>query len=199
MQRPDALSHSFTAAGPERHFRHSVSRLGTFSVRPLSPLRDGPLLHQWLTGSKARFWGMQHCSLQQVIATYQQQLDSPHSALYLGLFEDAPCLLLETYDLAHDELGNCYLVQKGDVGMHFLVGPGKGENLSGFTRAVCIQAFLFASPENKCIVVEPDVDNPKIHPINCDAGFVYRVTVSLSYKSAALAFCDRSVSFTQEK
>lgn len=201
MSLPEVLSHSFIPTGAKRHFRHQVPGLGTFSLRQLSLEQDAALLHQWLTAPRASFWGMQDCSLQQLLATYQQQLDSLHSAPYMGLFEGRPSFLLETYDPARDELGTRYEVVEGDVGMHFLVGPVQGAPLSGFTRAVmkCIQAFLFTSPANKRIVVEPDVNNHKIHPINRDAGFVYRGTVALSYKTAALAFCDRSVFFTLEK
>lgn len=201
MSLPDVLSHSFVPTGAKRHFKHQAPGMGSFSIRPLSLEQDVAQLHQWLTAPRASFWGMQTCTLQQVQDTYQQQLDSRHSAPFMGLFEGRPCFLLETYDPAHDELGSQYLVQEGDVGMHFLVGPAQGAPLSGFTRAVmgCIQAFLFTAPANKRIVVEPDVNNQKIHPINRDAGFVYHGTVSLSYKTAALAFCDRSAFFTLEK
>lgn len=171
-------------------FSHSVSEVGLFSLSPLHS-DDFPMLHQWLTEPRARFWGMQHLSLEQVSAVYRGQIDCAHQAPLLGFFGQRPAFLLETYDPAHDELGQHYPVQAGDRGMHFLVAPAVGPAIHGFSRAVLhtILAFLFATPGVRRVVVEPDVLNERIHPLNRACGFQYQRQVQLSSKTAWLAFC----------
>ncbi|WP_348943773.1 GNAT family N-acetyltransferase [Chitinibacter sp. FCG-7] len=186
-----------TAATPEMVFCHTVSGVGLFELRPLSSADFG-LLHQWVTAPRASFWGMQQATPEEVAHCYRQQIESAHCAPYLAFYAGQPAFLLETYDPAHDELGQHYAVQAGDIGMHFLVAPASGPAVHGFTRAVMqtILAFLFSQSRHLRVVVEPDVNNQKIHPINRDAGFCYQHTIELSYKTAWFAICDRA-SFLQ--
>jgi len=178
---------------PATVFHHSIAQVGEFQIRPLCS-HDFQLLHQWVTAPRAAFWGMQNASLAEVTDCYQQQINSQHCWPYLALHNGKPAFLLETYDPAQDELGQHYTVLPGDIGMHFLVAPADGAPVHGYTRAVMatILAFLFANAKVQRVVVEPDVNNQKIHPLNRDAGFQYQYTVALSYKTAWFATCDRS-------
>lgn len=152
-----------------------------------------PLIHQWVSAARASFWGMQGHTREQVAAVYTAQMASPHCQPYLLYCNGQPACLLETYDPAHDELGRFYTVQPGDCGMHFLVAPAAGAPVHGFTRAVmhAILQFLFSRPAVTRVVVEPDVNNSRIHPLNRAAGFRYLDTISLSYKTAWFAVCER--------
>nr|WP_314899520.1 GNAT family N-acetyltransferase [uncultured Deefgea sp.] len=178
---------------PATVFRHTIAEVGEFQIRPLCS-SDFQLLHQWVTAPRATFWGMQDATLVEVADCYQQQIDSHFSWPYLAFHNGKPAFLLETYDPAWDELGQHYTMLPGDIGMHFLVAPADGAPVHGFTRAVMatILAFLFADAKVQRVVVEPDVNNQKIHPLNRDAGFQYQHTVALSYKTAWFATCDRS-------
>lgn len=166
---------------------------GEFSLRPLIAKQDAALLHHWVSNERARFWGMQNETVEGVAAFYQQQTDSPHSWPYIGLFNGEAAFLLESYDPQHDELARHYPVQAGDRGMHFLIAPASGPRIHGFSQAVLqtILSFLFADPTVQRVVVEPDVQNDKIHPLNRAVGFAYQRTINLPNKTAWLAFCQR--------
>ncbi|WP_083007563.1 GNAT family N-acetyltransferase [Halomonas sp. GT] len=171
--------------------RHAQG-LGCFSLRPLHLPEDLPLIHDWVTAPRASFWGMQGHSAERVLAFYRDLQESNQAQSYLGLFNDQPAFLVECYDPRHDPIGEHYDVAEGDRGMHFLVAPTKTP-LTGFSVQVIttILAFMFEDPATRRIVVEPDVNNRKIHPLNRRVGFVYEREVQLPEKTAHLAFCDR--------
>lgn len=173
-------------------FDRTVPGIGPFSLRVLQIPQDTPLLHQWVTQPYARYWGMLDASLEQVETAYRELAQSGHAHSYLGLYRGEPAFLLESYDPAHDTVGQHYPVRPGDRGMHFLVAPAR-QPIAGFTRAVMqvILDFLFADPAICRVVVEPDVRNDKIHVLNRHAGFVYQQEIALPHKRAHLAFCTR--------
>lgn len=173
-------------------YQLAIPGIGHFVFYPLC-LAHLPLIHQWVSAPRARFWGMQDHTLAEVTAVYRAQIAATHCQPYLVYCNEQPAFLLETYDPAHDELGSCYPVQPGDCGMHFLVAPAAGAPIHGFTRAVmhAILQFLFSQPEVMRVVVEPDIHNSKIHPLNRAAGFRYLQTIVLSCKTAWFAVCDR--------
>ena len=172
--------------------RHALG-LGTFSLRPLHLPEDLALIHAWVSAPRARFWGMQGHSPQRVLAFYRDLAEGEHTQGYLGLVDGEPAFLVECYDPRHDPIGAHYDVAEGDRGMHFLVAPTDTPR-SGFSVQVIttILAFLFEDPATRRIVVEPDVANRKIHPLNRRVGFVYDREVALEDKTAHLAFCDRA-------
>ncbi|MFG6159705.1 GNAT family N-acetyltransferase [Halomonas sp. 1390] len=178
-----------TRAGFSRH----AQELGTFSLRPLQLPEDLALIHAWVSAPRARFWGMQGHSPQRVLAFYRELQECEHAQGYLGLFDGQPAFLVECYDPRHDPIGHHYDVAEGDRGMHFLVAPADTPR-SGFSVQVIttILAFMFEDPATRRIVVEPDVTNRKIHPLNRRVGFVYDREVVLPEKTAQLAFCDRA-------
>ena len=173
-------------------FEHHHASLGQFQLRLLDQ-QDMSLLHRWFNLDYARYWGMQGQSLEQIAAFYARLQASGHASAYLGMHQAQPVFLMESYDPAHDEVGQHYRVEPGDRGMHFLVAPPE-KSLPGFTLAVLhmILSFLFQEPANRRIVVEPDAQNDKIHPLTLKAGFVYQGQIQLSNKLASLAFCSRA-------
>ena len=52
--------------------------VGTFTVHPLDPVEDAPLLHRWVTHPKAAFWMMQEAKLHDVEREYMAIAASEH-------------------------------------------------------------------------------------------------------------------------
>ncbi|MFE2581685.1 GNAT family N-acetyltransferase [Streptomyces sp. NPDC059378] len=167
--------------------------IGTFTVRPLDPLKDAELLHGWVTDPKAAFWMMQDAKLEDVERAYMEMAADEHHHALLGLHDGVPAFLMERYDPAHRELVGLYEPLPGDVGMHFLVAP-TDTPVHGFTRAVitAVMAHLFADPATTRVVVEPDVGNKAVHALNEAVGFEPDREIEKPEKTALLSFCTRA-------
>ncbi|MDT9595056.1 GNAT family N-acetyltransferase [Nocardioides zeae] len=165
----------------------------TLTTRPFDVDADVALLHRWVTNPRARFWGLEHASLEQVREEYARLDADPHHDVRLGLADGVPAFLVETYDPHHHELAAHTTLRPGDLGMHFLVAP-TDRPVHGFTRAV-ITAVLtecFADPTVERVVVEPDAANTRVHDLNAAMGFVVEGEVALSDKTALLSTCTRA-------
>lgn len=174
-------------------FRHADERLGELALRPVDPHADALLLHGWVTHPKAVFWQMSGCSVGEVEREYARIAASPAHDAFIGLHARRPAFLVERYDPAYDDVGRCYPVQQGDVGLHLLTAPADPP-VHGFTRAVMVTAmeFLFADEAACRVVVEPDVRNQAIHRLNAAVGFRVLDLVSLPGKRALLCACSRA-------
>jgi RimJ/RimL family protein N-acetyltransferase len=164
-----------------------------FSLRPVDPEADAPLLHSWVTHPKAAFWQMQDADLERVAREYRTIAESPSHDAFIGSEGGRPAFLMERYDPAHDPVGRAYPVRVGDVGMHFLVAP-TDRPVHGFTRAVIAEVMevLFADPATRRVVVEPDVRNEAVHALNATVGFRVIGEVELPRKRALLSICTRA-------
>ncbi|TDC09876.1 N-acetyltransferase [Streptomyces sp. 8K308] len=173
-------------------FARHDERLGQFSLRLVDPAADAELLHRWLTHPKSVFWLMRDAALDDVRKEFETVAAAPSHQAYLGLHDGEPAFLVEAYDPAHDAVGTVYPVRRGDIGMHFLVAP-TDTPLHGFTLAVIttVMELLFADPENRRVVVEPDARNKPVHALNAAVGFHVERTVRLPGKDAYLSFCTR--------
>ncbi|MQY32306.1 N(6)-hydroxylysine O-acetyltransferase [Streptomyces sp. RB17] len=164
----------------------------TFTFRTVDPLKDGELLHSWVTHPKAAFWMMQDARPEDVERAYMEiAADEHHHALF-GLRAGEPVFLMETYDPAHRELVGLYEARPGDIGMHFLT-PATDTPVHGFTRSVitAVLARLFEDPRTRRVVVEPDVRNTAVHALNEAVGFVAEREIRKPEKQALLSFCTR--------
>ncbi|MFI9805943.1 GNAT family N-acetyltransferase [Streptomyces sp. NPDC052301] len=164
----------------------------TFTFRPVDPLKDGRLLHSWVTHPKASFWMMQDAGPEEVERAYTEIAADEHHHALLGLRAGEPAFLMERYDPAHRELVGLYEAQPGDIGMHFLTPP-TGTPVRGFTRAVitAVMVHLFEDPAVERVVVEPDVRNTAVHALNEAVGFVPAREIRTPEKTALLSFCTR--------
>ncbi|PRY48295.1 RimJ/RimL family protein N-acetyltransferase [Knoellia remsis] len=164
----------------------------TFTLRPVVPEGDAGLLHRWVSHPKSRFWQMGDHDLEAVREEYRAIAEHPSHDAFLGLDGGEPVFLVERYDPAHDAVGTAYAVCPGDVGMHVLVAP-TDRPVAGFTRAVfaTVMSWLFADPSVTRVVVEPDIENTRIHALNAWAGFETHGPVDLPDKTALLSFCTR--------
>lgn len=165
--------------------------LGEFALRHVDPDGDAELLHGWLTHPKSVYWMMGEASLDDVRQEFARIAATPGHDAYLGLHDGQPAFLAERYDPAR-ELRDVYPALPGDAGMHFLVAPA-GRPLHGFTRAVLatVLDMIFADPDVRRVVVEPDTRNTAVHALNAEAGFTVVDTVELPGKTAYLSVCPR--------
>lgn len=172
-----------------------MSRMSSTSdliLRPLDPLSDAELLHGWVTHPKASFWMMQGATLPDVEREYMAIAAHEHHDAFIGLHRDVPAFLMERYDPRYVELVGLYDPQPGDVGMHFLTAPSD-IRIPGFTRDVIttVMRTLFADPDTRRVVVEPDVDNTAVHALNEAVGFRAAEVIQKPEKKALLSFCTR--------
>ncbi|MES1939711.1 IucA/IucC protein [Salinisphaera sp. T5B8] len=170
-----------------------IPGIGELAITPFDIERHVPTAHAWLRSDHARFWGMQSLDAQQVHDYFVELAASPDFDAFIGLHEGRPTFLVERYAPAAEAIGAHYDVQPGDIGMHVLVAPAD-KRIPGFTWAVFVQImdFLFSDARVERVVVEPDVTNEAIHPINRRAGFVYHRQVALPGKTAWFATCTRA-------
>lgn len=171
-------------------FSKEISGLGVISIRPFQLDIDTPMLYTWVTQSYAKYWGMLDKSLEEVYVEYQEIEKNPDHHSYIGMLNNVPVFLMERYKVSEDIIAKHYDAQESDYGMHILVAPIE-KRIPQFTWHVfsTIIDYFFNLPEVERVVVEPDVNNEKIHKLNKKAGFVYQKEIELSYKKAALAFC----------
>jgi RimJ/RimL family protein N-acetyltransferase len=164
----------------------------TFTFRTVDPLKDGELLHSWVTHPKAAYWMMQDAKLEDVERAYMEIAADEHHHALLGLRAGEPVFLMEKYDPAHRELVGLYEPRPGDVGMHFLTPP-TDVPVHGFTRSVitAVMRHLFEDPAVARVVVEPDVSNTAVHALNEAVGFVPEREIQKPEKKALLSFCTR--------
>lgn len=174
-------------------FEKDVPAVGRFTLRMLDVPDDIPLVHRWVTHERAKYWGMQQQSVDDVESAYREILRQPGSSVFLGFHDDEPAFLVERYHPMEDVVGRYYDARPGDRGMHILVAP-TDRPIAQFTWHVftVVMDFLFSEDSVERIVVEPDVRNEKIHRLNRRAGFEYQDIIQLPKKTAYLAFCTRA-------
>ena len=76
-------------------FSKNHPELGSFSLCPLEPGRDMPLIHSWVSRDYARYWGMVGQSLEQVTSGYREIAQT--AQVFLGYWQGRPTFLVETY------------------------------------------------------------------------------------------------------
>ena len=169
------------------------SRDHVLDLRPLDPDADAALVHAWVTAPRARFWQMEHSTLDEVRAEYRTIAADPRREAWIGLHDGAPAFLVEAYDPADDAIGAHLDPLPGDRGMHLLVAPPAGDPLPGFTTAVMrhVVAHLLRDPAVRRLVVEPDVRNTRIQRLNELVGFRPLRVVDLGAKHALLSVVTR--------
>jgi len=180
---------------PSNVYQRWDERLGMFTLRPVDPSTDTPLLHRWLTNPKSAYWLMTHVTPDEVEREFTGIALATGRKAFLGHYRGRPEFLVETYDPTRSALAEVYPARPGDVGMHFLIAPTETP-VRGFSHAVLttVMELLFTDPATERVVVEPDVRNTPVHRLNAAVGFRVEDTVWLPdmAKTAYLSTCDRS-------
>ena len=163
-------------------------------LTPVDPQTDAPLIHSWATEPRGRFWGMGDHTVEDVREVYQF-LDglTTHNA-YLIRLDGEPGALVQTYQPDADPVGECYDVQPGDFGLHFMMAP-PDKAVPGFTVVMMtvLADFAFRDPAVRRLVVEPDARNDKAIDRMVRFGFEPGELIELPHKTARLAFLEREV------
>lgn len=174
----------------QKIFSKNIGELGEMSIRPIQLDSDIEMLHNWVTQPYAKYWGLLDKTQEEVYKEYSEIQENIQHHTYIGMLNNEPLFLMERYKALTDIIANYYDAQEGDFGMHILVAPIE-KRIPQFTWHVfsVIIDYFFSIPQVKRIVVEPDVNNKKIHVLNRKAGFVYQKEIELPGKRAALSFC----------
>ncbi|MEF9905211.1 GNAT family N-acetyltransferase [Streptomyces sp. P9-A2] len=187
---------------------HTADGFGSVRVLPLDPAVDAAVLHRWVSGERAVFWGMNGLTERQVadIYAHMDTLDTHHA--YLVVKDGEPAALLQTYEPEADRVGDCYPVEPGDIGLHLLLAPVGPEGArSGWTGALLavMVGFALLGLDRRRVVVDPDVANEKAVARFLRQGFtagpevvlpeIDLPDVYLPEKKAQLAFLTREVAF----
>ncbi|MDT0395549.1 MULTISPECIES: GNAT family N-acetyltransferase [Streptomyces] len=185
-----------------------VDGFGTVRVVPLDPAADAPLLHRWVSGERAAFWGMNGLTERQVAGIYAHMATLGTHHAHLVLKDGTPAALLQTYEPGADRVGDCYPVEPGDIGVHLLIAPADGAQ-PGWTAALvgAIAVYVLVGLDRTRVVVDPDVANEKAVARFLRQGFtagpvvvlpeIDLPDVYLPEKKAQLAFLTREVAFAR--
>lgn len=164
----------------------------TFQLRPVDPVADLDLIHGWVSQPRATFWGMTTYSRDEVgeVYAFLDGLTTHHA--YLVLDASVPVAIFQTYDPAHDPVGETYAVQEGDLGCHLFVAPAEVP-APGFTGRLIahLLGVVLADPAVRRIVAEPDVRNAASIARAERVGLQRGEVVELADKTAQLAFITR--------
>ena len=177
----------------EQHiFSKEIFSLGDITLRPIYLEKDLDMLYDWVTKPYAKYWGMLDHSKEAVLEAYNLIENNPYHHTYIGMLNGDPIFLMERYKVSEDELAVYFEVGLNDYGMHVLVAPVQ-KRIPQLTWHIfsTIMEYFFSLPYVDRVVVEPDVNNDKIHVLNRRAGFEYIREIELPHKKAALAICTR--------
>src|SRR5699024_8076952 len=82
---------------PSSVYQRWDARLGLFTLRPVDPPTDTPLLHRWLTDPKSAYWLMTHATPDEVEREFTEIALAAGRKAFLGLYRNRPEFLVETY------------------------------------------------------------------------------------------------------
>lgn len=173
-------------------FTKYTDGIGRIQMRPFNIEDDLVLIYPWVTHPHAKYWGMQNYTLKQVYMAYSKIQKKLNHEVFIGICNHKPVFLVEKYKVATDRISNYYDAKDSDYGMHILVAPPK-EKIHGFTWDIfsTVMDFFFSYVGISRVVVEPDINNKKIHVLNNKAGFRYIKQITFPEKQAHLAICTR--------
>ncbi|WP_396599386.1 GNAT family N-acetyltransferase [Frigoribacterium sp. R86507] len=166
---------------------------GLVTIEPFAADPYAVCLRRWLAHPASAAWQMAGLSTDEVRA-YLAAIDAdPHQQAWLGRVDGEPTFFVETYDPAEVLLTEVHDAEPGDVGMHLLVAPPRGQRVHGLTSAVMASVvdFVFEIEQARRIVVEPDVANDRIAAKNDEVGFRALGEVELPDKTARLSVLTR--------
>jgi hypothetical protein len=164
-------------------------------IRALNMTLDLPTLNQWFNlDYTKKFWGMDGYSDDELRLYYNKEIEKKGSVFYVILIDGFLIAYFEVYYAVLDEIGRIQRFGDNDIGLHFLLGPGKQiitrlpNLILHLTRKLLILAvdYLFTYGNANAVVVEPDVDNSAANDLARRIGFRFCRRLQLSYKMANL-------------
>ncbi len=189
---PAARSRLVTGRAGETVHVIQDPELGEISFDVMDPDADVDVVHDWVSTPGAHFWGLAELPRDELRDLYAYVDGLPSHHAYLVRRDGLPVVLLQTYEPENDPLGEVYVTEPGDVGLHFLLGA-RGGPARGFTTRIghLIASFLFSRPEVDRLIIEPDVGNDRALARVRLFGFELGPHVELPGKTGQLAFLTR--------
>lgn len=173
-------------------YQEELAGLGKLRLLRLLPEEDADLIHGWVKEDRARFWGMNGWTRDEVRDVYEflDSLDTHHG--YLMTVDGRPAGIFQTYEPLHDPVGEVYPARPEDAGMHLLLAPATTP-VPNFTPTLLagLVRFLLADPAKDRVVAEPDARNSKAINRFLSFGFETGPKVQLPEKEAQLVFLGR--------
>jgi penicillin amidase len=177
----------------EAVYGEELEGLGMLRLLRLSPEDDADLIHSWVSEERARFWGMNGWSRDEVRDVYRflDSLDTHHG--YLMVVDGEPAGIFQTYEPEHDPVGEVYPVRPGDTGIHLFLAPAAAPVPNYTPRLVAaLMRFALSDPAKDRVVAEPDARNSKAIRRLAGFGFEPGAIVQLAEKEAQLMFLGRA-------
>lgn len=165
-----------------------------FTFRPVDFDQDLDVLYEWMHKSHiAPFWNL-NLPMPEFKGWLHKSIEAEHKDVYIGTLNGIPACYLIAYSIKDDTIRRYYDYQKGDLGMHLLIGPrpflNKEDGLS-IIRAMII--FLFDRYGAKRIIGEPDIRNRIVIPILKELGGHVVDRIDLQHKKASLIVGERQL------
>lgn len=173
-------------------------RFTQLGFRPADPHRDGGLLHDWLHQAHVVPWWGPERTLQDTVAYVERQIATGYLVPWLVDVGGTPFGYVEIYRAAEDPLAEAFPLNHHDRGWHVLVGPASAVG-SGVPRLMgrAVLAKLFADPQVRRVVCEPDERNGRMLAYCRALGYEQLATLDLGHKRAALMACTREQYLTR--
>ncbi|WP_407710092.1 GNAT family N-acetyltransferase [Arthrobacter nitrophenolicus] len=173
-------------------YEEDLPGLGRLRLLRLAPEEDADLVHSWVREERAKFWGMNGWSRDEVrdVYAFLDSLDTHHG--FLMTVEGEPAGVFQTYEPLHDPVGEVYPARAGDAGIHLLLAPA-ARPVPNFTATLLagLVRFVLSDPAKDRVVAEPDARNAKAIGRLTGFGFQAGPKVQLPEKEAQLVFLGR--------
>ena len=173
-------------------YEEDLLGLGRLRLVRLAPEHDADLIHSWVREERARFWGMNGMTRDEVrdIYLFLDSLDTHHG--YLMTVAARPVGIFQTYEPQQDPVAEAYPARPEDTGLHLLLAPAT-QPVPDFTPVLLagLVRFLLSDPAKDRVVAEPDARNSKAIGRFLGFGFEAGPVVQLAEKQAQLVFLPR--------
>ena len=173
-------------------YEEDLPGLGRLRLVRLAPEHDADLIHSWVREERARFWGMNGMTRDEVrdIYLFLDSLDTHHG--YLMTVAGRPVGSFQTYEPQQDPVAEAYPARPEDTGLHLLLAPAT-QPVPDFTPVLLagLVRFLLSDPAKDRVVAEPDARNSKAIGRFLGFGFEAGAVVQLAEKQAQLVFLPR--------
>ena len=170
-----------------------VTRAGRFTLSPVRPDRDLPLLHRWLNDPVVdEYWRLGGEPAR--VAEYLGEVRArSHSRGFVGRLSGRAIGYWEVYRAVEDRLGRYYLARPSDLGVRLLIGEADCRGLG--LGPVLLDALVRAlQQESRCrVVAAPDERDSASLRAFAHTGFRRAGTLALPERNAALMMREAAV------
>ena len=159
---------------------------GRFTLSPVKPDRDLPLIHRWMNDPEvARYWELDG-PLERTADHVYAQVALPYTRPLLARLGGRAIGYWELYQAAADPLAGYYPAEPDDLGIHLLIGEEDCRGLGLGSLLLCALADAVQRERPCRLVAEPDERNLASVRAFTAAGFTALGALDLPEKRATL-------------